>query len=130
MNSDFEKVPEKKERAVAPEQDFARSFERGGVPEFKGDLSGEVEADKYGIAKAENNYYGEAVKDGNLPDQNDDGGGDSSEVYDKGITGAAALINYGLNAAAREVGVETVVQKLKDFDTSGREDPVGDFLII
>lgn len=57
--------------------------------------------------------------------------GDKSEVeldngpeYDKGIADAAALINYGLNAAAREIGVEAVVQKIKSFDASGRENPI------
>lgn len=126
MDNDFEKSFEKKEREVPLGQDFAESFKKG-VPEFKGNIGGEEKADKFGVAKAENNYYGETVKDENTSNISDNKDSNVHEEYDKGITGAAALINYGLNAAAREIGVETVVQKLKDFDTSGREDPVGDF---
>lgn len=46
--------------------------------------------------------------------------------FNEGITDAAALINYGLNAAAREKGVEYVVQAIKEFDASGREEPIKD----
>ena len=39
------------------------------------------------------------------------------------------MINYGaLDAAARDLGVGVVVQKIKDFDASGRENPIGDLL--
>jgi len=108
---DFEKFPgdgveDTGERAVSPDQDFAKSFETG-VPEFKGD--------RFGTANPENLYYGEAKDDIS-----------EGEKYDAGIADAAALINYGLDAAAREMGVETVVQKIKSFDTSGRENPIGD----
>ncbi len=77
------------------------------APEFAGD--------QFGVAKEENNYYGETVK--NSEDQ---------EEYNKGITEAAALINYGLNAASRELGVEQTVQKIKSFNTEGTTDPIGD----
>lgn len=42
----------------------------------------------------------------------------------EGINDAAALINYGLDAAARELGVETVVQRIKTFDVSGPGNPI------
>ena len=115
-NNDFEKFPGNKignagERAVVPEQDFAKSFE-AGVPEFAGDVSEK----NFGTANPENLYYGEAEDDES----------ETGEEYDAGIADAAALINYGLNAAAREIGVEAVVQKIKGFDASGREDPIKD----
>lgn len=47
----------------------------------------------------------------------------------EGIADAAALINYGLNAAARELGVEVVVQRIKSFDPSGSSNPVRDLYI-
>ncbi len=42
----------------------------------------------------------------------------------EGIADAAALINYGLDAAARKYGVEMVVQGIKTFDAAGSSDPV------
>lgn len=47
----------------------------------------------------------------------------------QGLSSAAAIINYGLNAAAREYGVETVVQKIKSFDATGSENPIRDFFL-
>lgn len=115
--NDYEKFPGKKfeatgERELAPEEDFSKSFETG-VPEFAGNQFGETQ---FGQATPENLYYGEA-KDDKV---------EMGEEFDKGIADAAALINYGLNAAARELGVETVVQKIKGFDASGRENPIAD----
>lgn len=118
--NDFEKYPgvdiEKKvERSIPEGQNFEESF-KDGVPEFAGEnLSVETQ---YGQANPENLYYGEA-KDSNTEEE-------SGEEHDDGIANAAALINYGLDAAARNLGVETVVQKIKGFDASGREDPIGD----
>lgn len=53
-------------------------------------------------------------------------GDSNSEVAerDDGIANASALINYGLDAAAREIGVEAVVQKIKTFDAAGHADPI------
>ncbi len=110
-DNSFEVAPGKqveRERVVPPEQDFEKVME-AGVPEFAGD--------KLGVANPDNEYYGEA-KDG--------GAEETGAEYNAGIADAAALINYGLNAAAREMGVETVVQKIKGFDASGRADPIGD----
>ena len=117
--NDFEKIPGKKfeaagERELASEEDFSKSFETG-VPEFAGDKNRETQ---FGQATPENLYYGEA--------KDDKMNAETGEEYDKGIADAAALINYGLNAAARELGVETVVQKIKGFDASGRENPIAD----
>ena len=44
----------------------------------------------------------------------------------KGLTDAAAIVNYGLNAAAKEYGVETVVQKIKNLDVSNSANPIRD----
>ena len=43
---------------------------------------------------------------------------------DKNISDASAILKYGLNAAAREVGVETVVQTINNFVPNGQEDPI------
>lgn len=71
----------------------------GGVPEFAGD--------DFGVKKAEE-------------------GQEEANQYDEGLANAAALINYGLDAAARELGVEQVVQRVKDFDATGLSDPIKD----
>ena len=46
--------------------------------------------------------------------------------YNQGIADAAAIINYGLNAAARERDVESVVQGIKNFVVTGSNDVIGD----
>ena len=48
----------------------------------------------------------------------------SAEARDENIADAAAIINYGLNAAAREIGVEAVIQKIKNFVPNNTEDPI------
>lgn len=109
----FEKFPGegKIERAVPGEQDFSAAMNGVGaaVPEFAGE--------QFGTANAENEYYGEGGD--NMEEQN--------EERNAGIADAAALINYGLNAAARSMGVELLVQKIKSFDASGMEDPIRGF---
>lgn len=50
--------------------------------------------------------------------------GDNPEEYDDEIAGAASLINYGVNAAANEMGVGFVVDKICEFDPSGLDDPI------
>lgn len=97
----------------ADKWESAMSGETGSeVPEFRGD--------KFGIANEQNDYYGETVPDNEADDN-------PEAEYDDGITDAAALINYGLDTAARELGVEVVVQRIKTFDASGRENPIKDF---
>lgn len=107
----FEKFPSDSpevsaERSVPPEQDFGKSFAEG-IPEFSGD--------KFGIAHENNDYYGESVKEDS-----------ESEEYNDSVANAASLINYGLDAVAREKGVESVVQGIKSFDATGSENPLRD----
>ncbi len=103
--NNFEKFPVSKEveQSVPVGQDFEEAM-GSGVPEFAGD--------DFMASASENESIEDATE---------------SEEYDAGISDAAALINYGLDAAAREMGVEVVVQKIKGFDPSGSEDPIGDF---
>ena len=54
---------------------------------------------------------------------------DIEAMNNKGLMDAAAIVNYGLNAAAKQYGVETVVQRIKSFNASGSADPVKDLLI-
>lgn len=112
IENEFEKYPggmpgelSEMQKEKAAEWDAAMGT---GLPEFSGD--------QFGIANESNEYYGEAAKSE----------AETGEEYDKGISDAAALINYGLDAAAREKGVEYVVQTIKGFDASGREDPIKD----
>lgn len=124
----FEKHPgteAEQERSIPPSEDFEKSF-ASGVPEFAGSKSPEIPADKYGIAKPENNYYGETVKNDAAKDES--ATSEPSEEYDPNISDAAALINYGIGAASESAGgMEVLFQKVKAFDASGREDPIGDF---
>ena len=53
-------------------------------------------------------------------------GAEEAEKDNNSLSNAAAIINYGLNAAARQYGVETVVQKIKTFNMAGSENPIKD----
>lgn len=63
------------------------------------------ENQQFGTANETNEYYGETT---GMQQE-------AGEEFNKGISDAAALINYGLDAAARERGVEFVVQTIKGF---------------
>ncbi len=87
----------------------AMSGETGSeVPEFKGD--------KFGIAKEENNYYGEAVDD------------EVENKYDSDLAEASNILNFGLDSMARTIGVEATINLIKSFDLSGSTDPIGDLM--
>ena len=102
----MEKVPEGGNGINAEKWGAA---ENEGWPPFAGENS------QFGTANETNEYYGEQAADNEMDKRNDD------------IADAAALINYGdLNAAARKKGVEYTVQVIKNFDTTGREDPIKD----
>ena len=105
-DNSFEKAPgsveSKGEREIPPEEDFADSFAKD-VPEFAGE--------QFGTAHENNDFYGEAS-------------GDDAE--NEGIADAASIINYGLDAIAREKGVEAVVQGIKSFDANGSDNPIRD----
>ena len=110
-NNTLEKAPDsnletKSERFIPPEQDFAKSFEKD-VPPFAGE--------QFGVAHQGNEFYGEAA---DADEETDD--------YNEGLSNAAALINYGLDAIAREKGVEVVVQGIKTFDASNSDNPLRD----
>lgn len=53
----------------------------------------------------------------------------SEDQNNQGLTDAAAIVNYGLNAAAKQYGVETVVQKIKSFNASGSDNPIRDLFL-
>lgn len=94
------------ERSIPTEQDFAKSFEQD-VPPFAGE--------QFGVAHENNDYYGETTDDDA-----------EANEYDDGLSNAASLVNYGIDAIAREKGVEAVVQGIKSFDASGSDNPLRD----
>ena len=112
-DNSFEKAPgdnaeTQAERSVPPEQDFEKSFAAGDVPEFAGE--------QFGVANEKNQFYGESADEQAAEaDSNNDG-----------IADAASIINYGLDAIAREKGVESVVQGIKSFDANGSDNPLRD----
>ena len=91
---------------VEGEGDFESAM-KTGVPEFAGE--------QFGVASEVNNYYGETM-----------GASEDGEEFNEDISNAANIINYGLNAASRELSVEQVVQRINDFDPTGSGDPIGD----
>ena len=114
---DFEKVPGSNaeaagERIIPEGQDFSKSFETG-VPEFGG-FGGEVSERNFGIANAENMYYGEA-QDGGL-ETND---GDSENGRDEGIAEAGAILNLIGNIKM----TEDRLRKIYEFDADGAKYP-------
>ena len=125
QDNSFEKAPgDNKEVSAERMAEVAKWKDAmADAPGFAGDAfgvankDGEMVENNFGIANESNGYYGETINDG----------AENNQEYDDDISGAAALINYGVDAAARKYGVENVVQKLKGFDFSGREDPIGDF---
>ena len=113
-DNSFEKFPgsnieSQGEQPIPPEQDFAKSMSEG-VPEFAGE--------QFGVANEKNQFYGESVDEQ-----------ESEAESNEGIASAASIINYGLDAVAREKGVESVVQGIKSFDANGSENPLRDLFI-
>ena len=97
-------------RSIPPEQDFEKNYAESGVPPFAGE--------QFGVARKENEFYGESKDDT-----------ESEKADNEGITNAASLINYGLDAVAREIGVEATVQGIKSFDASKSDNPIRDLYI-
>lgn len=91
------------------EGDFEKAMQ-SGVPEFAGE--------QFGVANEKNDYYGESI-----------GTSEDGEEFNKAVANAASIINYGMDAASRELGVEQVVQRINDFDPSGSSDPIGDLYL-
>ena len=98
------------ERSVPPEQDFEKSFAAGDVSEFAGE--------QFGVANEKNQFYGESADEQAAETESNEG-----------IADAASIINYGLDAIAREKGVEHVVQGIKTFDANGSENPIRDLFV-
>ncbi len=46
------------------------------------------------------------------------------------INDAAALVNYGVDALVREVGIQSVIDGIKSIDTTNSENPIGDLFEI
>lgn len=57
-----------------------------------------------------------------------DASGEAVDGYNKDISEGAAILNYGLNGAAAQLGVGVVVEGIKNFDVSSSENPVRDLL--
>ncbi|MBR3324089.1 hypothetical protein IKG24_00925 [Candidatus Saccharibacteria bacterium] len=116
-NNSIESYPGEKLNSEPSEADLARADEwqsamnADDVPAFAGDIS---------------MNQGNGFPDDSL---NVAETADTESYSNKGLTDAAAIINYGLNAAAREYGVEAVVQKIKSFDATGSENPIRDLFI-
>ena len=99
-------------------------------PEFIIPLSSEAEAR---AAKWESSmnaddvpaFSGEDFFSGNVdtPPTNE---ADNNDEYDPSLSDAAALVSYGLDAAAMRIGVEATIQRIKSFDASNSTDPIKD----
>lgn len=119
-NFEVDPLRKNRERELSPiEGDFANSMSGDDVPEFAGEDFGNKTEIEYGNANAENDYYGEVTSD------EAETGADEG-LDNEGIKDASAILNYGLNAAAREYGVEKVVQGIKTFDATGSTSPITD----
>ena len=69
-------------------------------------------------------FFGDSTQE---PTENlSDVAAETENEYDQGLADAAAIINYGLDAAARRYGVEAVIQGIKSFDASGSDNPIRD----
>lgn len=126
MDNNFEAMPGEfvpngeENRELGPtEGDFKEAMK--GAEEAEWDMFGNrVEKNEVQNDKTES----EAVEDIPLVNKADEMM--NGNEYNQGIADAAAIINYGLNAAARERGVEPVVQGIKKFVVTGSNDVIGD----
>jgi len=113
-DNSFEKFPGESSANTEAEiraEEWQNAMNQDDVPAFAGDVSMNQENSDSGISE-------EATPEADV------------ESFDNnGLSDAASIINYGLNAAAREYGVETVVQKIKSFDPTGSENPIRDFFL-
>ena len=125
-NNTFENVPGEKLAPEPSEADLTRAdkwqsaMASDDVPAFAGDTSTELAPTE--LAPTELTPT-EPITEPTPEDQ------ELETQNNEGLIDAAAIINYGLNAAAREYGVEMVVQKIKSFDATGSEDPIRDLFL-
>ena len=130
MDNNFEVMPGEfvpggeEIRELGPtEGDFGEAMK--GAEEAKWDMFGNrVEGDEVRNEVQNDETESEAVEDIPLVNKADEMM--NGNEYNQGIADAAAIINYGLNAAARERDVESVVQGIKKFVVTGSNDVVGD----
>lgn len=54
---------------------------------------------------------------------------EEGEIRDENISDASAIINFGLNAAAKQIGVEKVIEVIDGFVPNGRDDPIKQLFI-
>ena len=113
-DNSFEKFPGETPNTPTEDELRAEQWQNAmseGAPEFAGDAGVPSEAP---ISSAEAPITDVAIENAEESQDN------------QGLSNASAIINYGLNAAAKEYGVENVVQKIKSFDTSNSEHPIKD----
>ena len=127
MNNDFEVMPGEfvsgGDRELGPTEDFEEAMK--GAEEAKWDVFGNrVEGDE--VQNGVQNDGTESEAAGGIPLANKVDEMMNGNEYNQGIADAAAIINYGLNAAARERDVESVVQGIKNFVVTGSNDVIGD----
>lgn len=70
-------------------------------------------------------FSGEDFFSGNVDTPPTNEANDDNE-YDPSLSDAAALVSYGLDAAAMRIGVEATIQRIKSFDASNSTDPIKD----
>ena len=110
-------------RELGPTEDFEEAMK--GAEEVKWDVFGNrVEGDEPQNGVQNDGTESGAV--GDIPLVNKADEMMNGNEYNQGIADAAAIINYGLNAAARERDVESVVQGIKKFVVTGSNDVIGD----
>ena len=112
----FEKYPGVGSEASSENLEKARDWENAMSGKSGNKVPGFKE-DKYGIAKEENNYYGETVND------------ETENKFDNDLAEASNILNFGLDSVARTYGVEATINKIKKFDVSGKEDPIRDLFL-
>lgn len=138
-NNSFENYPGEKTNTEPSEADLARAdkwqsaMNSEDVPPFAGDISfidGATSPETGVRTSPETPGLDTAPGLGETPGLDTaESLAESPDQDNKGLSDAAAIVNYGLNAAAKEYGVETVVQKIKDFNMSGSSNPIKDLFM-
>lgn len=138
QDNNFEQFPGAKKESLNPipkEQDYSKSFETG-VPPFKGNAflntpdnpnttETATKSPQSAInATTETSPDTSAIT--NSPNEAPSSG--ESKEYDSGLADASAIIKYGIDAAVKSNGIESVIDTISNFDASGSSDPVKDLL--
>lgn len=109
---------------------FETSFEKGanlGGSSFSGETIDKADAWSNAMSDAGEgpSYFG---AQNTASEKGSSSAEETVDSYNQDIADGAAILNYGLNGAAAQLGVDVVINGIKSFDVSNSERPIHDLL--